>query len=254
MILDLSEYKNSIYHSPMRYDDQYWWKKNDIEFWKKIYSQSKGNTILELGSGTGRLALPLLKEGATYSGLEISKKFCQHAEKKISNGGFTPDIINQDFRDFNINKKYDLIFIGFNTFLHLLTDSDALFFFKSVKRHMHSNTLFYIDILVPNPDFLYRGNKRLKNLEYIDSKTNDIIYVDEICKYDGITEIMKVKWIYYSKNKQEEEYQFTMRMYYTDTMNRLITDSGLYINNLWGDYNLNKFDESSELQIYECKI
>ena len=246
----------SKYYSipPKLYDDQFWWKKNDIEFWKKIYSQSKWNTVLELGSGTGRLALPLLKEGATYSGLEISKKFCQHAEKKISNGGFTPDIINQDFRDFNINKKYDLIFIGFNTFLHLLTDSDALFFFKSVKRHMHSNTLFYIDILVPNPDFLYKGNKRLKNLEYVDSKTNDIIYVDEICKYDEITEIMKVKWIYYSKNKQEEEYQFTMRMYYTDTMNRLITDSGLYINNLWGDYNLDEFNESSELQIYECKI
>ena len=147
-----------------------------------------------------------------------------------------------------------MIFIGFNTFLHLLTESDALLFFKSVKSHMHSDTLFYIDIFVPSPEFLYRRDKRLKNFEYIDSKTNETIYVDEICKYNQTSEIMKVKWIYYSENKEEEEYQFTMRMYYPDTMNRIITDSGLHINNLWGDYELNKFNESSELQIYECKI
>ena len=72
-----------------------------------------------------------------------------------------------------------MIFIGFNTFLHLLTDSDALLFFKSVKSHMHSDTLFYIDIFVPNPEFLYRRDKRLKNFEYIDSKTNETIYVDD---------------------------------------------------------------------------
>ena len=254
MALDLSEYTNSIYHNPKRYDDQYWWKKNDIEFWKKIFHNTQSNSILELGSGTGRLALPLLREGAVYSGLEISKKFCQHAENKIANNGFSPDIINQDFRDFSINHKYDLIFIGFNTFLHLLTDSDALLFFQSVKRHMHSNTLFYIDIFVPNPEFLYGRDKRIKNFEYIDSKTNETIYVDEICKYDKTTEIMKVKWIYYSKNKVEEEYQFTMRMYYPDTMNRLITDSKLHINNLWGDYQFSEFNEFSELQIYECTI
>ena len=254
MTLDLSEYKNSIYHDPERYDNQYWWKKNDIEFWKIISQKAKSNSILELGSGTGRIALPLLREGIIYSGLEISKKFCQHAEKKIIQNGFIPNIINSDFRNFNTKQKYDIIFIGFNTFLHLLTDSDALLFFKSVKQHMNPDTLFYIDIFVPNPEFLYRGNKRVKNFEYVDSKTNETIYVDEICKYDKNTEIMKVKWIYYSKNKQEEEYEFTMRMYYPDTMNRLIIDSGLYIDNLWGDYNFNEFNESSELQIYECKI
>ena len=81
---------------------------------------------------------------------------------------------------------------------------------------------------------------------------HEIIYVDEICQYDSATEIMKVKWIYYSSNKQDQEYQFTMRMYYPDTMNRLLIDSGLTITNLWGDYELNDFHQDSEMQIYEC--
>ena len=255
MTLDLSEYKNSIYHNPQRYDDQYWWKKNDIEFWKNIYNQNKGKKVLELGCGTGRLAIPLIKCGADYTGIEISQEFCDYAEKKIISNGLKPNIINEDFRDFNTNDQYDIIFIGFNTFLHLLTDSDALQCLESVKKHMHSQSLFYIDIFVPDPLFLYSPEKRVKNLEYVDSANNKTMYVDEICHYDKSTEINKVTWIYYSKNKaQEEKYQFTMRMYYPDTMNRMITDTGLHINRLWGDHDFNEFNESSELQIYECQL
>ena len=46
MTLDLSEYKNSIYHDPQRYEDQYWWKKNDIEFWKHIYDKHCGYLLV----------------------------------------------------------------------------------------------------------------------------------------------------------------------------------------------------------------
>ena len=236
MNFDITEYQNTVYHDPQRYDDQYWWKKNDMEFWKNIYQESFGNNILELGVGTGRLAIPLIKEGAKYTGIEISEEFCRYSKKQLNKYCNSFKIINNDFRSFNLNTKFDMIFIGFNTFLHLLNDNDAIFFFDSIKKHMHKNTRFYIDILVPNPEFLYKTNKRIKNFEYIDSKTNQTIYVDEICQYDYITEIMKVKWIYYSNNKTEEEREFTMRMYFPDTMNRLLVDSGLTITNLWGDY------------------
>ena len=254
MVFDISEYGNTIYHNPERYDDQYWWKKNDIEFWKKIYNNISGKNILELGSGTGRLAIPLIKEGANYTGVEISEEYSKYSKKQLNQYSNSFKIITTDFRNFNFNIKSDMIFIGFNSFLHLLNDNDAMEFLKSVKTHMHEKTKFYVDIFVPNPDFLYNSHERIKKFEYIDSKTNETIYVDEICQYDSSTEIMKVFWIYYSENKQEEKYQFTMKMYYPDTMNRLITDSGLYINNLWGDYEFNEFNELSELQIYECTI
>ena len=48
-----------------------------------IYHQNKGDKILELGSGTGRLAIPLIKEGANYTGIEISKEFCEHTKKQL---------------------------------------------------------------------------------------------------------------------------------------------------------------------------
>ena len=42
-------------------------------------------------------------------------------------------------------------------------------------------------------------------------------------------------------------------MYWPDTMNRILIDSGLEIIDIWGDYNYSKFNEQSPLQIYKIK-
>ena len=59
---------------PQLYDDQFWWKKNDIEFWK-TNATSSNCAVLELAAGTGRLAVPLIQEGAIYTGLDISPQY-----------------------------------------------------------------------------------------------------------------------------------------------------------------------------------
>ena len=43
---------------PILYDDQFWWKKDDIEFWKQCIGNTR-NSVLELAAGTGRISLPL---------------------------------------------------------------------------------------------------------------------------------------------------------------------------------------------------
>ena len=103
--------------SPQTYDDQFWWKKDDIEFWKLIFSDNNLK-ILELGSGTGRLAQPIIKEGLNYTGLEISSKYVSYANLKFP---FLNPFVQGDMRNFNLNQKFDVIFIGFNSFLHLLS-------------------------------------------------------------------------------------------------------------------------------------
>ena len=70
--------------SPQLYDDQFWWKKDDIEFWKSELLKTSTEKILELGAGTGRLAGPLAKEGADYTGIDISKDYVRYAQHKFA--------------------------------------------------------------------------------------------------------------------------------------------------------------------------
>ena len=144
--LDVSEFENTIYHDAQRYDDEYWWKTDDIEFWKKILETSPGKKVLELAAGTARLAIPLIREGAQYTGIEISPEFCKQAKTKLTYNRMDATFLEGDMRELELNETYDLIFIGFNSFLHLLTDEDAMTCLSAVKKHMHSTSLFVVDI------------------------------------------------------------------------------------------------------------
>ena len=45
-----------------------------------------------------------------------------------------------------------------------------------------------------------------------------------------------------------------MKMYYPDTMNKILIDNNFIITNLWGSYREEPLNEDSSIQIYECKL
>lgn len=147
---------------PQTYNDQFWWKKDDIEFWKKIFSNQQ-ETILELAAGTGRLALPLVRENLDYTGLELSKEYCDFANRDLDELSNIRHILQGDMRSFNLHRTFDIIFIGFNSLLHLLNEIDLVKTLNCIKSHMHEKSMLYIDIFVPHALFLNRSDK-LKNM------------------------------------------------------------------------------------------
>ena len=208
---------------------------------------------MELACGTGRLANCLVRDGAEYTGLELSSDFAALARKKLSHFSNTPTIITGDMRGFQLNKTFDLIFIGFNSFLHLLKDEDADSFFTCVKQHMHAKSRFLIDIFVPNPLFLYRPEGiQFPVLEYTDSTTDASVKVNESNNYNSQTEINELTWYFSTENKIDFAVeQFSMRMYFPSKMNQILIDNGFHILHQWGDYYRSPLGEGSKLQIYD---
>ena len=243
----------SIYYSipPKLYDDQFWWKKNDIEFWKSIF-KNPNKTILEFGAGTGRLALPLIREGYLYSGVEISNEYVNYTHTQHN----LKSIICDDMRTLDMQKKFDCLFIGFNTFAHLLDSIDVSQFFDTVKLHMHKKSHFYIDIFMPHPSFLYREHShKEKIMDFFDSTIQEDVIIEEALDYNPATNIMSVTWNYIkSKNIIYHTFEFKMKVYYPDTMNRILIDAGFSIQSVKGDYRGSILTEDSELQLYDCTL
>ena len=238
--------------NPQTYDDQFWWKKDDIEFWKNLVL-SPSKTVLELAAGTGRLAEPLLREGSLYTGLEISDQYVDFANSKFLD--LNP-IIQGDMRSFNLDRQYDFIVIGFNSLLHLLTDDDLMKCLSAIKRHMHKNTKLYIDIFIPNPAFLYRSDAPSFIMEFFDNQKQCNARIDESIVYNETNDIVSVVWSYLDMNADivYNTFKFEMRILYPDTMNRLLIDSGFKVCNLWGSYSFEKISEDSAVQVYELSL
>ena len=78
--------------------------------------------------------------------------------------------------------------------------------FKSIKRHLNKNGKFILDILVPNPLFLYRPKDHtLPVMDFKDSKTGELVEIFESNEYNNQTEICDIHWTYKYRGKPRRE-------------------------------------------------
>ena len=92
-------------------------------------------------------------------------------------------------------------------------------------------------------------------MEFFDNTIQSKAIIKEKLIYEDINQIVNVKWEYINeKNILYKEFEFKMKIFYPDTMNRLLIENGFIVNNFWGSYQCEDFNESSEKQIYKCSL
>jgi len=238
-----------VYLNPELYDALH----NDIgtdENVIKYYAKKCNGSVLEIACGTGRLSKYIIDLGLPYTGIDNSKPFLNVSLEKFGKNG---TFLYNDMQDFKLAEKFDFIFIGFNSFLHNLTDKDALNCLRSVRDHLNGNGLFLLSIFLPDPEFLYRD-------EYLHEARTFFNYKGKQCRvmeknsYDDETQINSLTWQLEIDGKlSDETYSFKQRMFYPHKMHLLFQESGFSVQEKFGDWDMNPMDEESPLQIYICK-
>jgi len=238
-----------IYLNPNLYDALH----NDIgtdENVIKYYAKKCNGPVLEIACGTGRLSKYIIDLGLPYTGIDNSKPFLDISLQKFGGNG---TFLHNNMQDFKLAEKFDFIFIGFNSFLHNLTDKDALNCLRCVREHLNSDGIFLLSIFLPDPEFLYRD-------EYLHEARTFFNYNGKQCRvmernsYNDETQINSLTWQLEIDGKQSDEiYCFKQRMFYPHKMHLLFQESGFSVNEKFGDWDMNPMDEESPLQIYICK-
>jgi SAM-dependent methyltransferase len=116
-----------------------------VEF---LASVAGSGPILELGIGTGRLALPLLQRGFTVQGIDASRAMV--AKLRAKPGGERIAVAMGDFAEMAITGRFALIFVAFNTFFGLLSQDAQLRCFAGVADHLTDDGVFVIEAFVPD--------------------------------------------------------------------------------------------------------
>ena len=100
------------------YDWVFAWKQDDIPFYVEE-AVSSGGPVLELGSGTGRVTLPIARSGIDIVGLENSTEMLKVAEAKSKALGEAASRVtwtHGDMRDFSLGREFALVIIPFQGF------------------------------------------------------------------------------------------------------------------------------------------
>lgn len=70
-----------------------------------------GQPVLDVGCGTGRVLLPLLRAGIDIDGCDISADMLHYCQSKATSEGFNPKLYNQPMHAFELPRKYKTIYI-----------------------------------------------------------------------------------------------------------------------------------------------
>ena len=113
--------------------------------------------ILELGIGTGRIALPLAQRGLRVHGIDASPAMV--AQLRAKPGGEQIPMTLGNFADMAVEGRFTLIFVVFNTFFGLLSQEDQVRCMQGVARHLTDDGVFVLEAFVPDLTRFDRGQR-----------------------------------------------------------------------------------------------
>jgi SAM-dependent methyltransferase len=102
---------------------------------------------LELGIGTGRIALPLAQRGVAVHGIELSKAMA--ARLRAKPGGEAIGVTIGDFATTNVDGTFSLAYLVFNTIGNLTTQEAQVACFQNVATHLEPGGRFVIEVGIP---------------------------------------------------------------------------------------------------------
>jgi len=112
---------------------------------------------LELGIGTGRVALPLAKQGVEVRGIDASEAMVTKLRQKP--GGKSIPVSIGDFANVDVVSTFSLIYIVYNTFFALPTQEEQLRCFTNVARRLGEDGVFVVEAFMPDITLYDRGQR-----------------------------------------------------------------------------------------------
>lgn len=112
-----------------------------------------GGPVLELGVGSGRVAIPIAKDGHEVVGIDRSKAMLARAAKKAKEQRTKLTLVEADMRSFSLERTFPLVTIPFNTFLMLEPD-DRWACLARCREHLSEHGRLAIDVFQPDPNVI----------------------------------------------------------------------------------------------------
>ncbi len=107
-----------------------------------------GGPVLELGIGTGRIALPLAARGLDVHGIDLSEDAV--ARLRAKPGGPALPVTIGDFATTRVEGHFTLAYLVFNTIMNLTTQGEQVACFRTVAAQLEPGGCFVIEVMVPD--------------------------------------------------------------------------------------------------------
>jgi SAM-dependent methyltransferase len=240
----MDSYKEETYGQRVAgvYDEWYaGYEPVTIETLKEL---AQGGRALELGIGTGRIALPLQEAGVEVYGIDASKAMVAKLREKP--GGDSIPVTLGNFANVGVEGRYDLVFVLFNTFYALLTQEEQVRCFRNVAQHLELRGVFVIEAFVPDMERLSKRQAVRATTVNEDQVRLEAVLLDQAAQQITSQSIVL--------NEQGVRlYPVKIRYVWPSEFDLMARLAGLQLKHRWGDWERGAFSAESikHISVYE---
>jgi SAM-dependent methyltransferase len=224
----------------------------DIPLWVEEARRAGGH-VLEVACGTGRITIPLAQSGLEVVGLDISDSMLGRAREKAAGAGVEIEWICADCRDFHLGRTFGLIFIAFNSMLHLHERTDLERFLACVREHLRPGGRFALDVFNPSVERLARPPSPWSTaFRYTDPDGGGEVVIEERSQYDAARQIVELTWRWVRGGMTLCEEELALRCLFPQELDALLHYNGFEVVERWGSHDRRPFESGSPNQIVVC--
>ena len=221
-------------------------------------ARRSGGPVLELACGTGRLAIPIAQSGVEIVGLDISPSMLAHARTKAEAAGVKIEFVVGDCRDFDLGRRFALIFTAFNSMQHLRDYASQAALFACVRRHLAEGGRSILDVFNPKVEILARasGERRVER-EYEDPEGKGKMAFEYSSTYDDAAQVSHIRCYFARRGPVGEELEVRqeemhLRSFFPQELDLLVRSQGFEIVEKFGNFECKPFASGDPKQIVVC--
>jgi SAM-dependent methyltransferase len=222
------------------YDEFFTTPTNALDAVAFLASVAGSRRVLELGIGTGRVALPLAARGLKVSGIDSSARMVEKLREKP--GGDAIPVALGNFVDVKVPGQFSLIYVVFSTFFGLFAQEDQIRCFDRVARHLTDDGLFVLEAFVPDVSRFDRGQRT--STIYLDTDTAVI----DSAKHDPVTQRVHAAHMIVSQ-EGNRLYPVQLRYAWPSELDLMARLAGMRLRERWGGWRRELFTALSPLHV-----
>ena len=199
---------------------------------------------LELGIGSGRVALPLAAQGLEVHGIEASEAMAARLRAKPGAGSIAVTMGN--FAEVAVDGHYSLVMVIFNTFFMLLSQEEQVQCFANVARRLRPGGLFLIEAFVPDLSRFTRG-------QVVQASQVGVEEVKlEVSQHDPVAQLTTSQQVVITAGGIKL-YPIKVRYAWPSELDLMARLAGMRLRDRWGDWQRAPFTAASthHISVYE---
>lgn len=248
------------YEDALYYDLAYKRRRHDVRFYAEL-ARELGGPVLELGVGTGRVALAVARAGVEIVGVEPVPEMLAHAREKAEAlpraARALLTLKRGDARRLRLGRRFALVTAPFNVFMHLYTRADLERALGVARAHLRPRGRFVFDVSMPDLQAMNRRPSRLyRGREVLHPGTGQRYAYLEAFEYDAVRQVQLVSMVFQNLADLADvkTVPLSQRQWFPRELEALLHYSGFRIEHMWGDFDRSPLTSDSESQIIVAKL